>query len=287
MHTASLVLVALIGQPAFGSEWARRLELATPNAGVVEVLYLRGEYPQEIRAGFDFATGATYSISTGGYLCRNGDGHTVMYMESDGRLQEWDDPQGVGSRNGAAMIPQIWGWLARRHPEWVRNVTLSGPLITIDVHLPPADNTPPPPAVRVYIDDQGRVTRVHNLSDEAASAKPLLDFDPRSPAGLPLPSVNPQGDRLMSVQWHDQPGDRFTAPRVTALASQFRADVEKHRQLARAARKAAHVGGGGSPDAARPPEPPAEGSEYQWVVFGTGALCVLVGVGVIWWKRRR
>lgn len=263
---------------------------ATPKSGSVEVLYLRGEYPQEIRAGFDFASGAAYSVSTGGYFCRDSDGRTIMHSAVDNQLREWSDPQHLMSKSVSGMIPQVWAWILQRHPDWITSSSHKDGVTQVEFRVPEEQVTPgvpPPQLLRVTLDENGRVIRAGRASDLAPDSKPPPGFDPRSPAGLPLPSVNPQGDRLMSVQWHDQPGDRFTAPRVTALASQFRADVEKHRQLARAARKAAQVGGEGSPDAASPPEPPAEGSEYQWVVFGTGALCALVGIGAIWWKRRR
>lgn len=263
---------------------------ATPEAGAVEVLYLRGEYPQEIRAGFDFASGAAYSVSTGGYFCREAGGRTIMHSAVDNQLREWSDSQHLMSKSVSGMIPQVWAWVLRRHPDWITSSSQKDGLTQIEFRVPEEQVTPgvpPPPTLRVTLDAQGRVTRVGRAADSSADSQPSLDFDPRSPQGLPLPSVNPQGDKLMSVQWHEHPGDRFTAPRVTALASQFRADVEKHRQLSRAARKAAQAPGGASPDTARPPEPEPEGSEYQWVVFGTGALCALVGVGAIWWKRRR
>jgi hypothetical protein len=279
MVTAFMLAGVIMLQPAPADSAVAALRQAVPQSGAIEVIYLRGEYPAQTRIGFDFATGAYFTVAQGGYEGCDASGQWYMYSDTDRALQRAPGATPDMAYRITSHLPVVMGWLLVRHPQWITSASATDGGFTLRVQ-PTSEISPH--EVEVDIDRQGRVTRIRRDGGRPEWDR-FFEFDPRAPAALGVPASLPSsGESLLSFSTLERAGDTFSSDRVAAVASQFRADVARHHALRAAAGLTADAQAGRGDDAS----PPVPGEGYRWPLLLTGLALVVAGAIAAWLKRR-
>lgn len=280
-------------------DFLRIVKEAAPKRGFVEIVE-HSVNGTEIRSAIDFSTGAMYKVMLQATSLVDATGAQYAGEAGYRRLKPVTDtlkkPHPQASI--ADKIPVIWLWLLAREPSMVVSARKVEDGYDAQILLPLGGGGAVD--LQIEISGQGEVTRAFR-SDASSGRRTKIKYLADSQLNKRWVADNPaSGWRVVSHVIHEQPvANTFHVERIESVGAVLQMNMAKAQATANAGTPGGPRNGGSDAagngetpvgperQAGHAPFPPAPGSRWRWPLAGAGLTLLVVGVGALWWKRRR
>lgn len=272
-----------------------------PTQGMIEAATVPAKGWGEIRTALDFGTGEWYWLTQD--IVMLGDATGVLHWGDTGRggLKPMGKPSSHDSKYPqvivSSLIPDVLLWLSHRYPSVVHEVhrTDGGfeALLRFDGYSHERTQQ-----IKVEVGDDGVVRRAWSANMPRSLP---IEYSPETTLGRPRVSAHPaESWRIASVEASPAsvPGT-FKPERIESIGEIVKMNMAKAQAAANAGTPGGSSNGssdaegngatpaGSANEASATPFLPAPGARWRWPLAGAGMTLLVVGAGVLWWKRRR
>ncbi|MBK9188119.1 MAG: hypothetical protein IPM33_04105 [Phycisphaerales bacterium] len=295
IHAAITVLMVTAAQPEVvadaGDARADFLTMVAgtlPAQGLIDAAIVPVKMRGEIRAAFDFGTGDWYWMTQD--IVMLGDAKGVLHWGDTGRggLKPMGKPTSFDSKYPQAIvgsiIPDVLLWISHRYPSVVHEVHRTDVGFEVLLRL---DGYSDERVQRIMIEvgDDGVVRRAWGADMPRPSP---IEYNSELALGrtrVALPTSGIWRVASVDVSPTSVPGT-FKPDRIESIGEIIKMNMAKSEQviLSESSGQGSSGAGAGAP---LPIVSDSTGERWRWPLAGAGLTLLVVGVGALWWKRRR